>query len=128
MSGWSGGSGLFLLLCFLKWKRVQCGCLFLICLSLFVNCWSLEVTCSVILVSLGRLWTRLVPGGVQGADLVEIVRSSGALLAPFWSHFWSKTVMCLRCFFRCCFECVLWILSGFGSTVERLLDHFFVFF
>ena len=66
-----------------------------------MDCWSLEVTFSVILVSLGCLWTRLVPGGVQGADLVEIVRSSGALLAPFWSHFWSKTVMCLRCFFRC---------------------------
>ena len=47
-------------------------------------------------VSLGRLWTRLVPGGVQGADLVEIVRCSGPLLAPFWIHFWSKTVMCLR--------------------------------
>ena len=48
--------------------------------------------------------------GVQGADLVEIVRSSGPLLAPFWSHFWSKTVMCLRCFFRCFFG---WFFYGF---------------
>ena len=63
--------------------------------------WSLEVTFSVILVSLGRLWTCLVPGGVQGADVVEIPLSIGPLLAPFWGHFWSKTVMFLRCFFRC---------------------------
>ena len=63
--------------------------------------WSLEVTVSEILVSLGRLWTCLVPGGVQGGDVGEIVRSSGSLLATFWNHCWSKTVMCLRCFFRC---------------------------
>ena len=78
---------------------------FQFCFLFFMVFGSSEVTFSVILVSLGRLWTRLVPGGVQGGDLVEIVRSSGALLAPFWSHFWSKTVMFLRCFLRCLFEC-----------------------
>ena len=39
-----------------------------------------------------------MPGGVQGADLVEIVRSSESLLASFGNHFWSKTVMFLKCF------------------------------
>ena len=67
-------------------------------LCFFMDFWSLEVTFGEILVSLGRLWTCLVPGGVQGADLVEILLSRGALLAPCWSHCWSKTVMCLRCF------------------------------
>ena len=67
----------------------------------FVDFWSLGVTFSVILVSLGRLWTCLVPGGVQGGDVVEMIRSIGPLLAPFWSHFWTKMVMRLRCVFRC---------------------------
>ena len=62
----------------------------------FMDVWSLEVTFSVILVSLGRLWTCLVPGGGPGADVVEMIRSIGPLLAPFWGIFWSKTVMCLR--------------------------------
>ena len=69
---------------------------FHIVLCFFVVCWSLEVTVSVILVSLGRLWTCLVPGGVQGGDLVEMIRSIGPLLAPFWDIFWSNTVMFLR--------------------------------
>ncbi len=105
------------------------GVCFISYLCFFMDSGILEVTSSVSLVSLGRLWTRLVHGGVQGADLVEMIRSSGPLLAPFWSHFWSKTVMLLRRFFRCFFGWfVLWILSGFGSTFERLLDNFFVFF
>ena len=62
--------------------------------------------------------------GVQGADLVEICRSIGSLLAPFWKHFWSKTVMCLRCFLQVYSDYFLFILNGFGSTFERLLDHF----
>ena len=90
-----------------------------------MDVWSLEVTLSVILVSLGRLWTCLVPRGVQGADLVEIVRSSGALLAPFWSHFWSETVMCLRCFFRCFVECLLY---GFWVVLGVLLRGVWTFF
>ena len=77
------------------------GCFFHIVWSCFMDFWSLEVTFGEILVSLGRLWTCLVPGGVQGADLVEILLSIGPLLAPFWGHCWSKTVMFLRCFFRC---------------------------
>ena len=48
--------------------------------------------------------------GVQGGDLVEIVRSRRALLASFWTHFWSNTMMFLRCFVRCFFE---WIVYGF---------------
>ena len=74
---WFGGSGVLFylvclvglvglvcfLFCFLKWKRVQWGCFFLFLLSWFVDFWSLEVTFSMILVSLGRLWTCLVPGG-----------------------------------------------------------------
>ena len=68
-------------------------------------------------------------GGVQGADLVEMILSIGPLLAPFWNHFWSKTVMCLRCFLRCfCWIDLLWMLTGCGNTFERCLDHFFVFF
>ena len=39
--------------------------------------------------------------GVQGGDPVELIRSVGPLLAPFWGRGLSKTVMCLRCFFRC---------------------------
>ena len=80
MSGWCGGVvfyGFFLYL-----KRILRGCVVFIFFG-FMDFWSLEVTFSVILVSLGRLWTRLVPGGVQGADLVEIVRST----EPFWLHF-----------------------------------------
>ena len=60
--------------------------------------WSLEVICFDMLVSLGRLSTRLVPGGVQGADVVEMLLSRGPLLPPFWGSFWSKTVMFLRVF------------------------------
>ena len=67
--------------------------------------------------------------GVQGGDPVEIYRSIGPLVAPFWSYFWSKMVMCLRVFFRGVFGWfVLWILNGFGNTFERFLEHFFVFF
>ena len=84
--------------------------------------WSLEVTFSEMLVSLGRLWTCLVPRGVQGADVVEMLLSSGSLLAQFWCRLLSKTVMFLRCFFRCFVGgFVLWILSGVGSTFERFL-------
>ena len=37
--------------------------------------------------------------------------------------------MFLRCLFRCFFEWFcLWILNGFGSTFDRYLDIFFVFF
>ena len=36
---------------------------YIILLCFFVDFWSLEVTFSVILVSFGRLWTCLVPGG-----------------------------------------------------------------
>ena len=83
--------------------------------------WSLEVTFSEILVSLGRLWTCLVPRGVQGGDVGEIVRSSGPLLAPFWNIFLSNTVMFLRCFFRCFFE---WFFYGFGVVMGVLLRGF----
>ena len=47
------------------------GVLFLIVLCLFVDCWSLEVTVSMILVSLGRLWTCLVSGGSREAMLAK---------------------------------------------------------
>ena len=76
-----------------SWGSFDCQFLFL-----FWDFWRLEVTFSEMLVSLGRLWTRLVPGGVQGADVGEMLRSSGFLLALFWGYFWSKMVMCLRCF------------------------------
>ena len=65
--------------------------------------WSLEVTFGEMLVSLGRLWTCLVPGRFQGADVGEMFRCGGSLLAPCWGHFWSKTVMLLRFLFRCGF-------------------------
>ena len=101
MSGWFGGSGLFFV-CFFKMEKDPMW-LIVSPLFFFMDCWSSEVTFSVMLVSLGRLWTCLVPGGVQGADVVEIPLSIGPLLAPFWGNFWSKTVMCLRFFFRCVF-------------------------
>ena len=44
--------------------------------------WSLEVTFGEILVSLGRLWTRLVPGGSREPILLKYV----APLVPFWLH------------------------------------------
>ena len=80
---WFGGSGVLFylvglvglvgLVCFLfsflKWKRVQCGCLFFIFLCFFIDFWSLEVTFSLILVSVELLWMRLVPGGSRGATL-----------------------------------------------------------
>ena len=94
-----------------------------------MDCWSLEVTFGEILVPLGRLWRCLVPGGVHGADLVETLLSIGSLLASFWDHFWSKTVMFSRRFFRCVFLMfVLWYLNGFGTTFERYLDNFLFFF
>ena len=80
VSGWFGGSGFLFLFVFLKWKRIQ-QVVFHMCWSLFMDFWSLEITFGEIFVSLGRLWTRLVPGGVQGADLVEIVRP----MSPFGS-------------------------------------------
>ena len=81
VSGWCGG---FVFYCFFfTWKGSYGGVFFSYLFCFFMDVWSLEVTFSVILVSLGRLWTRLVPGGVQGADLVEIVRST----EPFWLHF-----------------------------------------
>ena len=63
-----------------------------------MGCWSLEVICSHMLVPAGRLSTRLVPGGVQGADVGEMILSGVGRLAPFWNHFWSTMVMLLRCF------------------------------
>ena len=80
---WFGGSGVLFclvclvglvglvcfLFCFLKLKRVQCGWCFPLVLCFFVDCWSLEVTFSVILVSLARIWTCLVPGGSREATL-----------------------------------------------------------
>ena len=96
---------------------INCWCYFVNCWSFFLDFWSLEVTFSEIVVSLGRLWTRLVPGGVQGADVGEIISSRGALLAPFREHFWSKMVLFLRCFFRCVFFMFLkYMFSDFGST------------
>ncbi len=58
-----------------------------------MDSWSFEVTFSDILVSWGRLSTCLVPGGVQEADVVEMILSRGSLLAPFWGHFWSRMVI-----------------------------------
>ena len=104
MFGWSG----LLCLFFFGGKGSNVGDVFTF-FVLFIDFLRLEVTFWGILVSLGRLWTRLVPGGVQGGDLVEIVRSSRVLLAPFWSHFWSKTIVFLRCFVRCFFE---WFVNG----------------
>ena len=49
----------------------------------FIDFWSLEVTFSDIFVSRGRLSTCLVPWGVQGGDIGEIILSRGGLLAPF---------------------------------------------
>ena len=138
---WFGGSGVlcglvclvglvglvwFCCLFFWNGKGSGGGCYFHISWSFFMDVWSLEVTFGEMLVSLGRLWTCLVPGGVQGDDLVEIVRSIRALLAPFWNHFWSITVICLRCFLRCFSLNVFcwWILNGFGSTAKRFLDNF----
>ena len=81
------------------------GDVFSVFLCLFVDFWSLEVTFSMLLVSLGRLWTCLVPGGSREPTLSKSVSPLVAILAPFWSHFFSKIVMCLRCFFRCFFGC-----------------------
>ena len=61
--------------------------------------WSFEVTFSDILVSWGRLSTCLVPWGVQGGDIGEMILSRGGLLAPFWGHFWSQKVIFLSYFF-----------------------------
>ena len=49
----------------------------------FMDVWSLEVTFSEILVSLGRLWTCLVPGGCREAMLSKC----SAPVDPFWLHF-----------------------------------------
>ena len=86
------------------------GDVFSVFLCFFVDFWSLEVTFSMILVSLGRLWTCLVPGGSREATLSKYTEPLGPLLAPFWSHFWSKMVMFLKCFFRCFFG---WFFYGF---------------
>ena len=69
-------------------------------------------------------------GGVQGGDLVEMIRSIGPLLAPFWSHFWSKMVMCFRCLFRCvvgwyfygCWVVLGVLLRGFWTTFSFFLE------
>ena len=79
-SGWRGGFVFYWF--FFTWKGSYVGGVFSFCFGFFMVFGSSEVTFSVILVSLGRLWTRLVPGGVQGADLVKIVRST----EPFWLH------------------------------------------
>jgi len=52
-------------------------------LCFFTDFWSLEVTFGEILVSLGRLWTCLVPGGSREPILSKYV----APLVPFWLHF-----------------------------------------
>jgi hypothetical protein len=51
-----------------------------------------------------------VPGGGPGADIDFIVLSVGRLLAPFWSHFWSKMII---------FKGVFW---------GRFLDEIFIVF
>ena len=86
------------------------GDVFSVFLCFFVDFWSLEVTFSMILVSLGRLWTCLVPRGSREATLWNDTEPLGPLLAPFWTHFSSKTVMFFRCFFRCFFG---WFFYGF---------------
>ena len=63
-----------------------------------MDCWSLEVIFSHMLGPAGRLPTRLVPGGVQGAEVGEMILSGMGRLAPFWNLFWSTMVMLLRCF------------------------------
>ena len=45
------------------------GVFFHVVWSFFMDVWSLEVTFGEILVSLGRLWTCLVPGGVREPTL-----------------------------------------------------------
>ena len=68
----------------------------------------------------GRVWC---PGG-PGSRPCRNSPLHWGLLAPFWSHFWSKTVMFLRCFFRCFFECFFYgfwvvfgvLLRGFWTT------------
>ena len=68
MSGWFGGS-VFVLFCF-NAKGSDVG-VFSHVLCFFMDCWSLEVTFGEILVSLGRLWTRLVPGGSREPMLAK---------------------------------------------------------
>ena len=78
------------LVCCFFWsllKKNPRGSFFHIFWSCLMDFWSLEVTFSDILVSLGRLSTCLVPRGIQGADVVEIILSRGSLLASFWGHF-----------------------------------------
>ena len=72
MSGWFGGFGFVFVFFNAKgsdvdvFSHVLC---FVLCF--FMDFWSLEVTFSEILVSLGRLWTCLVPGGSREAMLAK---------------------------------------------------------
>jgi len=134
--GWLGGSSVLMffgslvglfglvglvvwlgLFCFVLWKMMRRGSAFHMFLKFLVDFGSLEVTFSEILVSLGRLWTCLVPRGIQGADDVEIWLSRGSLLALFWGIFWSTTVTFLGCF----------LLVWFLISVSRFLAVWGVF-
>ena len=82
VSGWSGGSGLFFVL-FFEMEKGPMWLFFLIFLSCFVDFWSLEDFFDDFGV-LGSSLDAFGAGGVQGGDLVELIRSVG----PLW----------LRCF------------------------------
>ena len=102
--------------------------LFIIFLSCFVDIWSLEVTFSMILVSLGRLWTCLVPGGSREATLSKYTAQLVHFLLNFGVICWSKMVMILRCFFRWFFGWMFMDFEWFWNTFGRFVDNCFVFF
>ena len=77
VSGWFGGSGLFLFVCFFEMEKDPVGPVFHLFGRLFMDFWSLEVTFGEILVSLGRLWTCLVPGGSREPILSKYVAPLG---------------------------------------------------
>ena len=67
------------------------GVFFHVVWSFFMDVWSLEVTFGEILVSLGRLWTCLVPGGSREATLskytaplVHLLLHLGDILGVKW--------------------------------------------
>ena len=66
--------------------------------------WSLEVTFGEMLVSLGRLWTRLVPGGGPGRRCWRNSPLQWTPFSYFLGLFWSKTVMLLKCFLDVFFD------------------------
>ena len=105
VSGWFGGSGLLFCVCFFEMEKDPVGGVFFTFVGVFswiFGAWrSLLVRFWCPWVVFGRVWCR---GGVREPTLsiyVDLCFSIGSLLASFWCHFWSKTVLILRCFLRC---------------------------